>query len=128
MGHPGSASCEGAEVPPGSCKTEAWAAGTPAAHAEPWEMGRQRGCAVVWGMGTFARSKTTTAYDEGRRNEEARSGAVEDEDGVRVVGQIPGVYPEPLAGMGMASEADEAVEGWSRHGAEGTCPARWPAA
>lgn len=74
------------------------------------------------------RSKTTAAYDEGHRNEGAWSGAVEDEDGVRVVGQIQGAYPVPLAGMGMAPEADEAVEGWSRHGAEGTCPAWWPAA
>jgi hypothetical protein len=89
-------------------------------------MGRQHGCAVVWGMGTFARLKTTTAYDGGRRNEEAWS-AVEDEDEVRVVDQIPGAYPELLAGMGMASEADEAVESWSLHAAEGTCPSQWPA-
>lgn len=77
-------------------------------------------------MGTFARSKTTTACDGGRRNEEARS-AVEDEDGVHVVGQIPGAYPEPPAGTEMASEVDEAVGGWSWHDAEGTCPAQWPA-
>lgn len=127
MAHPDNASCEVAEAPPGSCKTEAQAAETPAAHEGPWEMGKQRGCVVVWGMGTFARSKKTSAFDEGRRNEEARS-AAEDEDGVRVVGQTPRAYPEPLVGMGKASEADEAVEGWSRHGAEGTWAALQPVA